>query len=189
MNGKASLSPQNDTAIFETLFAEFHRSVYRFAYYLTENRDEADELYQETWLKVVQNLSKIEKVKKQEAWILTITANAHKDRLRKKRIRNIMSFRSFTDPQDEQDILRGRETENVSIQDPDSFELREVLRRAIANLPWKQARVFVLKEIEGFKHHEIAEMLNIPSGTVKSLLHRAVKALRQDLQPYWETET
>jgi RNA polymerase sigma-70 factor (ECF subfamily) len=55
------------------------------------------------------------------------------------------------------------------------------INRAMAGLPEKQRRVFVLKEVEGFQQAEIARMLGIPVGTVKSLLHRAVKRLQREL--------
>lgn len=175
----------NDSAQFDALFETHHRSVYRYVFYLTENRDEADELFQEVWLKVVQNISKTRDLKNSEAWLLTLASNLFKDKLRKKRIRSILSLRSFTDQKEEQDIARSSESHKAT----EDFELRDVLQNAISSLPAKQARVFILKEIEGFKHHEIADILNIPTGTVKSLLHRAVRSLRQDLLPYRESES
>ena len=58
------------------------------------------------------------------------------------------------------------------------------LNKAITSLPLKQRRVFVLKEIEGLKHSEISEMLNAPIGTIKSLFHRAIKNLQQQLAEF-----
>ena len=58
------------------------------------------------------------------------------------------------------------------------------ISQAMAKLPGKQRCVFVLKEIEGFKYSEISEMLKIPAGTAKTLMHRAVRRLRRDLSEY-----
>jgi RNA polymerase sigma-70 factor (ECF subfamily) len=54
----------------------------------------------------------------------------------------------------------------------------------MARLPGKERRVFVLKDIEGFKHDEIARVLGIPEATVRTLLHRAVKRLRKDMAEF-----
>jgi len=56
--------------------------------------------------------------------------------------------------------------------------------RAIAKLPDRQRRVFVLKEMAGFKQTEISDILSMPQGTVKSLMHRAVKCLQRELSAY-----
>ncbi len=60
------------------------------------------------------------------------------------------------------------------------------IAQALARLPDRQRRVFVLKEIADFKQAEISDILGIPLGTVKSLMHRAVKRLRQELSKYNE---
>lgn len=175
---------QTDSEVFNRLFSEHHKSVYRFACYLTQDHDEADELFQETWLKVAQNLSKIQDAKNPQAWIITITSNLFRDQLRKKRIRRILTFQSFSSNSNEKNASDQKIP--VHIEDPIQFDLKESLRCAICKLPEKQKQVFILKEIEGYKHHEIAGMLHLPTGTVKSLLYRAVKRLQKDLKEYKE---
>ncbi|NQT25307.1 RNA polymerase sigma factor [candidate division KSB1 bacterium] len=173
---------QTDSEFFNSLFSEHQRPVYRFAYYLTQNRDATDELFQETWLKVAQNILKIREATNPQAWILTVTANLFKDQLRKKRIRRILTFQSFGSDSNQENATS--QVIPVHIEDPIQFELKESLQCAISKLPVKQKQVFILKEIEGYKHHEIAEILHIPTGTVKSLLFRAVKRLQTDLKEY-----
>ena len=63
-------------------------------------------------------------------------------------------------------------------------EIKLALSKALAGLPPRHRIIFVLKEIEGYKYNEICEILKIPEGTVKSILHRAVKKLRRDLWSY-----
>ena len=63
-------------------------------------------------------------------------------------------------------------------------DVRLCLRRAVARLPGRERRVFVLKDIEGFKHGEIGRMLGIPEATVRTLLHRAVGRLRKELAEF-----
>lgn len=167
-----------DPQAFDELFNKYKASVYRFAAYLTQNRSDAEDLFQETWLRVVRCLSKTAEVRDFRAWILTITANLHRDALRKKRIRRLFFSQKTLGP-DMNDGIEGAKPEKAG--ETNHFEMKFSINQAMANLPNRQRRVFVLKEIEGFKHSEIGEMLGLPIGTVKSLMHRAIKRLRRDL--------
>ena len=116
-----------------------------------------------------------------KAWILTIVANIFRDELRKKRIRKILLPLNQQSSKDETvqkiNLTEGKPQKN----DSDVVDIRLALNQAIKALHPKQRQVFVLKEIEGLKHTEISEILNIPVGTVKSLLYRAIKKLQQEL--------
>ena len=176
----------SDLTIFDQLYDEFKSPVYRFSYYLTRDRMETEELFQEAWLRVVQNLSKIPDVRDFKAWIFTIIANVHRDMLRKKKVRKLFAFsQSF-----ERVIEPTSQNTGDNIQSPrkidisDRVDMKRSIHQAMMHLPNRQRRVFVLKEIEGFKISEISVMLNLPVGTVKSLLHRAIRRLRQDLSEY-----
>ena len=169
---------RRDPQPFDELFNEYKASVYRFAAYLTQNRSDAEDLFQETWLRVIRYLPRTSNVRDFRAWILTITANLHRDALRKKRIRRLF-FSHKTSGHDMNDGIGGAKSEKTD--ETNGLEMRFFINQAMANLPNRQRRVFVLKEIEGFKHSEIGEMLGLPVGTVKSLMHRAVKRLRRDL--------
>jgi len=68
--------------------------------------------------------------------------------------------------------------------DSDCVDMSMAITQAMANLPDRQRSVFVLKEIEGFKHAEVSEILGLPIGTTKSLMHRAVKRLQLELFDY-----
>ena len=83
---------QSDLRAFDELFKKYQNSVYRFACYLTGNRIEADDLFQETWLRAVRYLPISSNIRDFKAWILTIVANLHKDELRKKKIRRLFLF-------------------------------------------------------------------------------------------------
>ena len=72
----------------------------------------------------------------------------------------------------------------VTMNESDRLDLGHAIHRAMTELPVRQRRVFILKEVEGFKHAEISKILGIPAGTVKSLLHRAIRQLRRELSAY-----
>ncbi len=174
------------TRMFEGLFAEYKDPLYRFALYLTQNREEAEELFQNTWLRVVKYLTKASAVENFQAWAFTITMNLHRDALRKKRLRRVFSLNKI----DREDVNpRAEKTIDAILPSGDDgrrIDMRLALEEALALLPVAQRRVFILKEMEGFTHAEIGEMLRIPVGTAKSLLHRAIKRLAKELADFKE---
>ncbi len=171
---------------FDEIYDQYKTVVYSFACYLTQNRGEAEDLFQETWLRVAQHFPKVLDMKKAKAWLFTIAANLHKDGLRKKRVRRLFLFQKKWET-DQSQIL-GEDVpdqENSKVLDESKqVDLGLAISRAIARLPDKHRLIFMLKEIAGFKQEEIGEMLGVPVGTVKSLMFRAVRSLRQDLADY-----
>lgn len=177
---------QKDTQVFDTLFLKHKVSVYRLAYYLTQNKNEADDLFQDTWLRAVKYLPSSSGIRDFKAWIFTITANLHRDELRKKKIRRIFFSQRTVEADSQIDLEKNPQSTIVPKVNDDStrIDINLAFNEAIRKLPLKQRRVFVLKEIEGLKHSEISEILKVPVGTIKSLLHRAVKKLQLELADF-----
>ena len=172
--------------MFDALYDRHKSDVYSFAVYLTKNTAEAEELFQDTWLRVAQNFPKADNMKKVKSWIFTITSNLYKDSLRKKRVRRSFLFHAMGQGENNQSPYRNQSPKENSHR-TDSFEqidIGQAISRALANLPEQHRQVFVLKEMAGFKHSEISKILKLPEGTVKSVLFRAVKKLRLDLKAY-----
>lgn len=171
---------------FEELYKQHHAPVYRFAYYLTQKREEADEIYQETWLRVVKSFHKIDQVRVIQSWLFTIVANIHRDRLRKKQIRKIVSHNHIPDETNSPSIREKKAAVPPSVgkYESNAVDFQLAFEKALSELPPRQKQVFVLKEMEGYKIREISSVLKIPQGTVKSLLHRSVKRLRGTLSDY-----
>jgi RNA polymerase sigma-70 factor (ECF subfamily) len=175
-----------NSAIFNDLYRQYKSHVYRFSFYLTQNRHEADDLFQETWLRVVRYLSGTTKIQDYRKWIFAITANLHKDVLRKKKIRRMVLLSRLPDSELEKEEAPLLQHSNPALHMDEShrLDLSVALGKALILLPGRQRHIFVLKEIEGFKLEEISTMLTIPVGTVKSLLFRAVRRLRKELSAY-----
>ncbi len=171
---------------FDELYDAHRTAVYSFAHKLTQNRCEAEDLFQETWLRVARHFPKVLDMKKIKAWLFTITANLHKDALRRKRTRRRFLFqKKWTADQDLN--LNEACPERVSqdhANESEKMEMGHAISRAISSLPDQHRLVFMLKEVAGFKQSEISEILGIPIGTVKSVMFRAVKRLRKDLAVY-----
>ena len=168
-----------DEEAFELLFQRYKSMVYRYSHYLTLNTTEAEDLFQDTWLRVVKHLPSCGMIESMQAWICRITSNLYRDLLRKKKYRRMLfidrSLASDTGDEKFEGIVS-----DVGDHGP-ATEVRMEMQRAIASLPFRQRQVFILKEIEGFKLSEIGQSLRMPVGTVKSLLYRAVRHMRNAL--------
>ncbi|MCK4944565.1 MAG: RNA polymerase sigma factor [Candidatus Aminicenantes bacterium] len=165
--------------IFDQLYDMYKSVIYRYICYLTHDRVESEDLFQETWLRVVKHLDQIQDVKEKRAWIYAIATNLYRDHLRKKRIRLSFMNRAESDPSNT------RFLGSDSVASPETkIEQREMAAAALKvldKLPLKMRQVFILREIEGFSYEEIAGLLKLPLGTAKSRMHRAIRRIRQEL--------
>lgn len=182
----AERETQLNPLLFDNLYQKYKSPVYGFAFYLTRNSGEAEDLFQETWLRVVKHWPEKTDLHTFKTWIFTITVNLHRDMLRKKRIRRLfLREKSTTLHQAGKNSFSNPErTLSSRANDLGNLEIGRVISQALSRLPRKQRLVFILKEMEGFKQSEIGEILKIPLGTVKSLMYRAVKRLQGDLADY-----
>ena len=160
---------ENTEAVFDEIFRAYHQDVYRLAFHLTQKKEDTEDLFQDTWLRVAGNIHMTTAIRDIKAWIFTIVVNRFRDQLRKKKLRSVF-------------VPGPRNESEPPVQDSDA-DWQISIAQAIARLPQKQRIVFVLKEMEGFKYEEIARMLDKPTGTVKSQLHRALLQLRKELTP------
>ncbi len=173
---------------FDNLYKKYQNAVFGFAYYLTQNRGDAEDLFQEAWLRIAKKLPAEVNMKSIKAWIFTIVANLHRDELRKKRIRRLFFLQKAMSLENENTMFPVLPDQPVSInpEEVNQTDMGRDIAQAMARLPNRQRRVFVLKEIAEFKQAEISDILGIPLGTVKSLMHRAVTRLRRELSKYNE---
>ncbi len=170
--------------LFENLYEMYRPHVYRFARALTGDPEEAEDLFQETWVRAARAFGKKPQAGDIRAWLFTIAANLHKDSLRKKRVRKLFWLEKSR-ARDSRRSGGGSRSDGEGTTAPDDTartEFRMCLHRAIGTLKPGERRVFILKEIEGFKHREIAEVLAIPENTVRSRHHRAVRNLQEELR-------
>lgn len=168
---------------FEELYDRYRSAVFSFAYYLTRDRGEAEDLFQEAWMRIIRHLPEKVNMRSLKTWIFTIVTNLHRDNLRKKRVRSVFLFHKHQGSEIE---TEGEAGEKTSGHRDEGFrsDLGRDLDRAIEQLPERQRQVFVLKEVSGFKQLEICDILGMPIGTVKSLMYRAVRRLQKELAAY-----
>jgi RNA polymerase sigma-70 factor (ECF subfamily) len=172
----------NGSGEFEAVYDMYKNDIFRFVLHLTGNRAEAEDLFQETWLRVARQAPFRGRAENLKPWLLTVVLNLHRDALRRRRVRRLFPLRHHH--REPPDALRGGGYAPPSAEPARVAEaawLRREIDRAVAGLPEKQRRVFLLAELEGLRQTEIAGLMGIPLGTVKSLLYRAVKRLQRDL--------
>ncbi len=174
-------------AVFDELYSQYKSSIYSLACYLTRNQKEAEDLFQDTWLRIAKYLAhQTIDMDNSKTWVMTITSNLYRDRLRKKRVRKPFSFQRSNSERESDSYLEKPLWGEKSSMENDSkhLEVKIALSTALAGLPPRQRLIFVLKEIEGYKYSEISEMISVPEGTVKSIMHRTIRKLRKDLWVY-----
>ncbi len=176
-----------DEAAFEMLYCRYEKPLLNFMYRVVMNAVEAENLCQETFFRIVRSKKKYEATAKFKTWLFQIALNLCRDRLRRMKHRSHLSLNTQALSQNDGDI----ELQDL-ISDPSSDlekhiernELEALVQGAITCLPEEEHLVVVLKEYQGIKFSEIANIMNCPIGTVKSLNHRAHKKLRKILAKY-----
>jgi RNA polymerase sigma-70 factor, ECF subfamily len=171
--------------IFDEIYNRYKADIFRVVFHLTGNRAEAEDMFQEVWLRVARQGRLRAAGENLKPWLLTIVFNLHRDALRRKRVRRLFLLRHYRREHPDSSAAEGAAPAST---EPDraaeAARLREDIDRAVSCLPLKQRRVFLLSEVEGVRQTEIAGILEIPVGTVKSLLHRAVKRLQRELDAH-----
>lgn len=161
----------NGDPVAERAFYDAHvERVYRLAYRMAGETALAEDFTQETFMRAFDRLSTFRREAALSSWIHSVAVSVILSGLRKVK-------RHYAREEQREDLSQGR---SGSHQPPD-HELRCLLTRAIDSLSDILRIVFVMHDMEGYKHHEIAEILDIPVGTSKARLSRAHEHLRREL--------
>ena len=164
------------TATFATELVGVQDDLLRFAYKLTADRDEANDLLQDTSLKALDNEEKYEPATNFKGWTYTIMRNIFINNYR--RIVREQTFIDTTENQYHLNTPQGEAFESTE----STYDLKE-MHRIVNALP-KEYRIPFSMHIAGFKYREIAEKLNIPLGTVKSRIFFTRQRLQQELKDF-----
>ncbi len=162
----------------ERYITEYGRDIYSFCMYTTRNKDDADDLYQQTFL-IAYEKDEIDEGKNPKAYLITIAANIWNNHIRKKAWRRKSADVIYLEDNDFErlkDDARSVEEEVVSSDE------EEAVRRVVRNLPEKQRIVILMYYMEEIPIKDIASALGIPEGTVKSRLNKAKEILKERLE-------
>jgi RNA polymerase sigma-70 factor (ECF subfamily) len=163
-----------DARAFTELVTRYQTRLLNFVYRTIGDRERAEDLVQEVFVRVYRHLHRFDQTKKFSTWIYTIASNLAKNELRNRSRNPLVLFQSIR-KQWEADT-RPLQFEDPSARPDDLFRkrhLRELVEWAVAQLPEHHRVVFVLRELEGKSYEEIAEITGCNLGTVKSRLNRA----------------
>lgn len=169
--------------IFQSEFLPELRALYNFGYRLTLDEDDARDLVQETYLKAFRFIDSFRKGTNAKAWLFRILKNGFINEYRKKK-----KEPAKVDYQEVENIYNAEEpvgTMNAELRvEALQDELGDEISGALNTLDTDFKTVILLCDVEGFKYEEIAEILDIPIGTVRSRLHRARQILKEKLVRY-----
>ena len=176
---------QGDRAAFEELVRHYDQAVLRLALHLSGNEHEAQDIYQEAFLKAYRNLGSFRFECSFYTWIYRIVTNLCLDHLRKRQVRKEDSP-VVTDSQGETFNLLDQVADDRSGADPERDlmrrELGKMINTALGKLTPRERMVFEMKHYQGLKLRTIGEMLNTTEETAKNTLFRATQKLRVALQ-------
>jgi RNA polymerase sigma-70 factor (ECF subfamily) len=177
-----------DVGAFEQLLKRYDRKIFRLAHHITQQREDAEDVLQETFLKAYQNLAGFQGNSKFYTWLVRIAVNESLMKLRKRRSDRTVSLDEDVETEDgsmprevpdwgpSPEQLYGRE------------ELNDILARTIHGLPPSFRTVFVLRDVEGLSTEETAEALALSVPAVKSRLLRARLQLRDRLSRFFQRQ-
>lgn len=175
---------RGDTAAFQRLVERYKKKIYFLAYDILGDHHEAEDISQEVFIKVFRSLRNFRRDAKMSSWIYQITANTCIDALRKKKSKPQVNLEDFNHVSLQDNLAGG----GTRVQNPELSAEASIMQHKIQNalhkVTPKERTVFVMRHYNDLKIKEIAETLQVSSGTVKSLLFRALKKLRKELSTH-----
>lgn len=171
-----------DTQRFHDLIRPYEGSVYAVAFTLLKNQADAEEVAQEAFLKAYRALAGFRSEAKFSTWLVSITLNEARNRLRQ---RKATPVQSLDEPDEEGHISPAllRDWRELPSEVLERSEIRELLQKAITELPPKYREVFLLRDVNEYSVQETADSLAISVANVKVRLHRARMMLQKRLAP------
>lgn len=150
------------------LYYKYCDAMFTLAYRILSNRDEAHDVLQDAFIQVFQKIEQFKRQSTLGAWIKTIVVRTALKHLKTQKL-----FDTFQETKHDSADFIANEIDG------------KILEKVILSLPDGYRTIFILAEVEGYKHREIAEMLNITEGTSKSQLFNAKKTLKEKLKNEW----
>ena len=169
---------------FQELVDRYQTRLLNFIYRTIGDRERAEDLVQEVFIRVYRHLHRFDRSKKFSTWIYTIASNLAKNELRNRSRNPLVLFQTIR--KNWQDDDRPLQFEDTTARPDDLFRkrhLRELVEESVAKLPAHHREVFVLRELEGKSYEEIAEITDCNLGTVKSRLNRARTSFAEIIEP------
>lgn len=170
---------------FTELVERYQTRLLNFVYRTIGDREKAEDLVQEVFIRVYRHLHRFDRSKKFSTWTYTIASNLAKNELRNRSRNPLVLFQTVQ--RNLQDDDRPLQFEDPNSRPDDMYRrrhLRQIVEETVAKLPEHHRNVFILRELEGKSYEEIAEITECNLGTVKSRLNRARNSFAEIIAPY-----
>ena len=169
---------------FSELYDRYRGRLVHFIARKTGDRDRAEDLVQEAFIRVTRHLHRFDQGKKFSTWIYTICSNLSKNELRNRSRSPLVLFQKLTTHWEPDH--RPLQFEDSNARPDDQYRkryLQQIVEQTVEELPEHHQLVFRLRELEGKSYEEIAEITGVNLGTVKSRLHRARTSFAERIEP------
>ncbi len=176
-----------DVAGYEKLVTRYQNKIMGYVARMTNgDREEAEDITQEAFIKAYRNLDSFRGQASFSTWLYKIATNLCIDRARTRKRRPQQAY-SLDEPFDKEEDSGGREIADLRFEPSKGVErdeLRTLVRQTVSEMPEKQRQVLIMCDLQGMAYENIAEVLSIPLGTVKSRIFHARADLARRLKPY-----
>ena len=176
-----------ETQLYHELVRPYERSVYMMALSYMKNEADAEDVAQEAFIKAFRNLSTFRGDAKFSTWLISITLNEARNRLRRQ---SVVRMQSLDEPPDEDGAVSPallRDWREIPSEAVERQEVRMLIKNAVETLPEIYRQVFLLRDVEELDVNETAQALSISISNVKVRLHRARMMLQKELAPQLKT--
>jgi RNA polymerase sigma-70 factor, ECF subfamily len=180
-----TLAQQGREAAFRELIRRYERPVFSLIFRMVRDRETAEDLSQETFIKVLNHVDKYRPEFKLSSWLFKIANNVAIDHMRKRQLETVSmdgSPHARSQAETEATSFDVEARQETALEELESKELGSAIERAIAGLRPEYRSCIMLRHVEGRSYEEIAATLDLPLGTVKTYIHRARHELRRALE-------
>jgi RNA polymerase sigma-70 factor (ECF subfamily) len=180
-----TLAQQGREAAFRELVRRYERPVFSLIFRMVRDRETAEDLSQESFLKVLNNIDRYQPQFKLSSWLFKIANNVAIDHLRRRQVPTISmdgAPNAATAAEVEASSFDVAFRGESALEEMESRELGSAIEKAIARLRPEYRACILLRHVEDRSYEEIAATLDLPLGTVKTYIHRARRELREALE-------
>ncbi|MBU0599349.1 sigma-70 family RNA polymerase sigma factor [bacterium] len=180
-------SKQGNFEAFTELIKRYEAKIYSLAYNYMQNREDAEDILQETFLKVYVSLPNFREEAKFVTWLYRICVNTCYSKLREKKVKVVLSLESSGAIEEEfhREIIDWSKNPEACLL---AEEMKEVLNKAIEKLPREYKEVFILRDIEELSNKEASEVLGESIAAIKARVHRARLFVREEIAAYFKKD-
>ncbi len=178
------LAQQGKEAAFREIVRRYERPVFSLVFRMVRDREVAEDLAQDTFIKVLNHIDKYRPEFKLSSWLFKIANNVAIDHLRRRQLDTVSmdgSRHAATAADIEATSFDIGDPQQTALEEMESRELGSAIEKAIATLRPEYRSCIMLRHVEGRSYEEIAATLDLPLGTVKTYIHRARHELREAL--------